>query len=116
MINFNNQNLESFSKNPGLSPSVTGSLPKNIDMVFVRELTGGIYFGEKKITDRSASDICEYSKEEIERITRVAAIIAQNRRKKITSVDKANVPARHRVWPQNRIFALRRPMLLNILD
>ena len=53
-------------------------------MVFVRELTGGIYFGEKKITDRSASDICEYSKVEIERITRVAANIAQSRRKKIS--------------------------------
>ena len=63
----------------------------NIDMVFVRELTGGIYFGEKKKSDTSASDICEYSKVEIERIARVAANIAQSRRKKITSVDKANV-------------------------
>ena len=41
---------------------------ENIDMVFVRELTGGIYFGEKKKTDTSASDICEYSNVEIERI------------------------------------------------
>jgi len=71
---------------------------KNIDMVFVRELTGGIYFGEKKKTDISASDICEYSKVEIERITRVAANIAQGRRKKITSVDKANVMATSQLW------------------
>ena len=71
---------------------------KNIDMVFVRELTGGIYFGEKKKSDTSASDICEYSKVEIERITRVAANIAQSRRKKITSVDKANVMATSQLW------------------
>ena len=71
---------------------------ENIDMVFVRELTGGIYFGEKKKSDTSASDICEYSKVEIERITRVAANIAQNRRKKITSVDKANVMATSQLW------------------
>ena len=67
-------------------------------MVFVRELTGGIYFGEKKKSDTSASDICEYSKLEIERIARVAANIAQNRRKKITSVDKANVMATSELW------------------
>ena len=71
---------------------------ENIDMVFVRELTGGIYFGEKKKTDAFASDICEYSKVEIERITRVAANIAQGRRKKITSVDKANVMATSQLW------------------
>ena len=71
---------------------------ENIDMVFVRELTGGIYFGEKKKSDTSASDICEYSKLEIERIARVAANIAQNRRKKITSVDKANVMATSQLW------------------
>tara|TARA_B100001245_G_scaffold164673_1_gene124311 strand:- start:47 stop:1111 length:1065 start_codon:yes stop_codon:yes gene_type:complete len=71
---------------------------ENIDMVFVRELTGGIYFGEKKKTDESASDICEYSRVEIERITRVAANIAQGRRKKITSVDKANVMATSQLW------------------
>jgi len=71
---------------------------ENIDMVFVRELTGGIYFGEKKKSDTSASDICEYSKVEIERIARVAANIAQNRRKKITSVDKANVMATSQLW------------------
>ena len=71
---------------------------ENIDMVFVRELTGGIYFGEKKKSDTSASDICEYSKIEIERIARVAANIAQSRRKKITSVDKANVMATSQLW------------------
>ena len=71
---------------------------EDIDMVFVRELTGGIYFGEKKKTDESASDICEYSRVEIERITRVAANIAQGRRKKITSVDKANVMATSQLW------------------
>ena len=71
---------------------------ENVDMVFVRELTGGIYFGEKKKSDTSASDICEYSKVEIERIVRVAANLAQSRRKKITSVDKANVMATSQLW------------------
>ena len=55
---------------------------EGVDLVFVRELTGGIYFGEKKRDAHSASDLCTYSVEEVERITRVATQLAQGRRKK----------------------------------
>jgi 3-isopropylmalate dehydrogenase len=65
------------------------------DMLVVRELTGGIYFGEKTRTDDSASDLCVYSVEEIERIARVAFGAA---RSKVTSVDKANVLETSRLW------------------
>jgi 3-isopropylmalate dehydrogenase len=65
------------------------------DMLVVRELTGGIYFGEKTRTDDTASDLCAYSREEIERIARVAFGAA---RRRVTSVDKANVLETSRLW------------------
>ena len=65
------------------------------DLLVVRELTGGIYFGEKTRTADSASDLCVYSREEIERIARVAMGAA---RTKVTSVDKANVLETSRLW------------------
>ena len=65
------------------------------DLLVVRELTGGIYFGEKTRTDDSASDTCVYSREEIERIARVAFGAARSR---VTSVDKANVLETSRLW------------------
>jgi 3-isopropylmalate dehydrogenase len=65
------------------------------DMLVVRELTGGIYFGEKTRTADSASDQCVYSTEEIERIARVGFEAA---RSKVTSVDKANVLETSRLW------------------
>jgi 3-isopropylmalate dehydrogenase len=65
------------------------------DMLVVRELTGGIYFGEKTRTADSASDLCAYSREEIERIARVAF---RSARRKVTSVDKANVMETSRLW------------------
>jgi 3-isopropylmalate dehydrogenase len=65
------------------------------DMLVVRELTGGIYFGEKTRSADSASDLCVYSVEEIERIARVAFGAA---RSKVTSVDKANVLETSRLW------------------
>ncbi|MBM0105695.1 3-isopropylmalate dehydrogenase [Steroidobacter sp. S1-65] len=68
------------------------------DIVVVRELTGGIYFGEKKRTEDSASDLCTYTVEEIARVTRVAGNLARARRKSITSVDKANVLETSRLW------------------
>ena len=70
----------------------------DIDIMFVRELTGGIYFGEKERLDDYAKDVCEYSTPEIQRITKVAANLAQQRRGKITSVDKANVMATSQLW------------------
>jgi 3-isopropylmalate dehydrogenase len=65
------------------------------DLLVVRELTGGIYFGEKTRTDDSATDLCVYSTEEIERIARVGFAAA---RSKVTSVDKANVLETSRLW------------------
>ena len=65
------------------------------DLIVVRELTGGIYFGEKTRTADSASDVCVYTREEIERIARVAFNTARSR---VTSVDKANVLETSRLW------------------
>ncbi len=65
------------------------------DLLVVRELTGGIYFGAKTRTDDSASDNCAYTREEIERIARVAFGAARSR---VTSVDKANVLETSRLW------------------
>ena len=69
-----------------------------VDLVFVRELTGGIYFGEKTRTATLATDLCSYSAAEIERITRVAGRLAMARSRKIVSVDKANVLETSRLW------------------
>ena len=69
-----------------------------MDLVFVRELTGGIYFGEKRRDARSASDLCTYTVAEIERIVRVAAQLARTRRRKLTSIDKSNVLETSRLW------------------
>ena len=69
-----------------------------VDMIVVRELTGGIYFGEKRRDENSASDLCVYTVAEVERIVRVAAKLARGRRKKLTSVDKANVLETSRLW------------------
>lgn len=75
-------------------------LLKGVDLLFVRELTGGAYFGEKGREDngRVAFDVARYSVEEIERVTRRAAQLARGRRKKITHVDKANVLETSRLW------------------
>lgn len=73
---------------------------EDTDMVIYRELTGGIYFGEKKVNKdgSSASDLCEYSEAEIERIAHLAFKAARSRRKKVTLVDKANVLETSRLW------------------
>jgi 3-isopropylmalate dehydrogenase len=71
---------------------------KGTDIMVVRELTGGIYFGEKRRTEDFASDLCTYSVDEIQRVTRVAGRIARTRRKRIVSVDKANVLETSRLW------------------
>jgi 3-isopropylmalate dehydrogenase len=74
-----------------------------VDLVIVRELTGGLYFGRpqgREVTPqgRSAVDTLRYSEGEIERLMRVAFDLARLRRKKVTSVDKANVMASSRLW------------------
>ncbi|MDH3698669.1 MAG: 3-isopropylmalate dehydrogenase [Flavobacteriaceae bacterium] len=70
------------------------------DFVIYRELTGGIYFGEKTISEdgTQASDLCIYSEAEISRIAHLAFKAAKNRRKKLTLVDKANVLESSRLW------------------
>lgn len=70
------------------------------DISIYRELTGGIYFGEKKLSEdgNTASDLCEYSREEIERIAHLAFKAAQSRKHKVTLVDKANVLESSRLW------------------
>lgn len=69
-----------------------------VDFVMVRELTGGIYFGDHILEDRKAQDINDYSAEEIERILRRAFEIARGRRKLVTSIDKQNVLATSKLW------------------
>ncbi len=71
---------------------------RGVDVVFVRELTGGIYFGEKRRTPDGAVDTCAYSVAEVERVVTRAAQIAMGRKKTLTSVDKANVLETSRLW------------------
>ncbi|HTT00954.1 MAG TPA: 3-isopropylmalate dehydrogenase [Steroidobacteraceae bacterium] len=71
---------------------------RGVDLVFVRELTGGIYFGAKSRDSDGASDLCSYTVSEIERIVRVAARLARERRAKLTSIDKSNVLETSRLW------------------
>jgi 3-isopropylmalate dehydrogenase len=82
-------------------PALYGASPlrreiiERTDLLVVRELTGGIYFGEKTREDGVARDVCEYSTPEIERIARTAFGAARSR---VTSVDKANVLETSRLW------------------
>ncbi|HET6284997.1 MAG TPA: 3-isopropylmalate dehydrogenase [Polyangia bacterium] len=69
-----------------------------VDMIVVRELTGGIYFGEKHRDKDRAVDTCVYTEAEVVRIVRTAGRLARARRKKLTSVDKANVLETSRLW------------------
>ncbi|HXB33556.1 MAG TPA: isocitrate/isopropylmalate family dehydrogenase, partial [Puia sp.] len=82
-----------------LSP-LKAKILENVDFIIFRELTGGIYFGKKELNAEGtqASDECVYSREEIERIAHLAFRQAQQRRKKLTLVDKANVLETSRLW------------------
>jgi 3-isopropylmalate dehydrogenase len=71
---------------------------EGVDLMFVRELTGGIYFGAKTRDANQATDLCVYTVAEIERVTRVACRLARGRRGKLTSIDKANVLETSRLW------------------
>ncbi len=76
-------------------------LVQGVDLVVVRELTGGIYFGQPRIEgSERAVDTMVYTRAEVERITHIAFRIARERRSKVTSVDKANVLACSRLWRQ----------------
>ena len=91
--------VSTFSSLHHLSPLKSDRL-EGVDFVIYRELTGGIYFGKKETAaDLSqASDLCSYTKVEIERIAHLAFKAAQTRRKKLTLVDKANVLETSRLW------------------
>jgi 3-isopropylmalate dehydrogenase len=71
---------------------------EGVDLMVVRELTGGIYFGNKIEGEDAAEDVCSYTRPEVERIVRMAATLAQSRGGRLTSVDKANVLATSRLW------------------
>jgi len=82
-----------------LSP-LKSKLLNDVDLIIYRELTGGIYFGDKETNKEqtSASDLCTYTKEEVERVAALAFRSAQRRKKKLTLVDKANVLETSRLW------------------
>jgi 3-isopropylmalate dehydrogenase len=87
------------------STNLKPEVVKGVDLIVVRELTGGLYFGQPKKQwrtpeGRQAVDTLAYSEMEIERILRVGFELAQNRCKKLTSVDKANVLQSSRLWRQ----------------
>ncbi len=85
-----------------LKPLLSASPLKNsggtIDLIVVRELTGGIYFGARERTADRAVDSCVYTRSEIERITQVAFQVARRRKSHVTSVDKQNVLETSRLW------------------
>jgi 3-isopropylmalate dehydrogenase len=94
-------NLRPVWVHPALSNAspLRPELVSGVDLVIVRELTSGIYFGEPRIEgDERAVDTMVYTREEVERIAHVAFRIARGRRRKVTSVDKANVLACSRLW------------------
>jgi len=85
-------------------PSLVAASPiradrlRDVDILVVRELTGGLYFGPQGRTETQAFDTCVYTVAEVERVVRLAARMARTRRRKLTSVDKANVLMTSRLW------------------
>jgi len=80
------------------SPLKYENIKNGVDIMVVRELTGGIYFGERGSTEYDAYDVEKYSIDEIKRIVKIGFELAQNRNKQLTSVDKANVLETSRLW------------------
>lgn len=91
--------INTYSSLQHLSPLKSKQL-KGVDFIIFRELTGGIYFGKKELSEDKtyASDLCSYSKSEIERVSHLAFQYARKRKKKLTLVDKANVLETSRLW------------------
>src|ERR1700688_1363240 len=77
---------------------IKAEILSGVDIMVVRELTGGIYFGDKSRTATEAVDVCRYSVGEIERVVRLAAGLARARRRRLTSIDKGNVLETSRLW------------------
>jgi 3-isopropylmalate dehydrogenase len=93
-------NLRPVTLHPALleASTIKPEVLAGTDIMVVRELTGGIYFGEKTRTATRASDLCTYTVEEVERVVRIAGRLAMGRRKTLVSVDKANVLETSRLW------------------
>src|SRR5207237_4274903 len=93
-------NLRPVKVHPALADASTlkPEVIQGVELVFVRELTGGIYFGDHSREADRATDVCTYTVAEVERITRVAARLAQTRRRRLTSIDKSNVLETSRLW------------------
>lgn len=102
-------NLRPVKVHPALLSSSTlkPEILEGVDLVFVRELTGGIYFGEKRRDASSATDVCTYTVAEIERIVRVAGRLARQRRRRLVSIDKSNVLETSRLWREVTMRVMR---------
>ncbi len=102
-------NLRPVAVNPKLlhASPLRPELLVGVDMLVVRELTGGSYFGDKLRDGDRAVDTCVYTVPEVERIVRTAARIARGRRKKLTSVDKANVLETSRLWREVTVRVMK---------
>ena len=98
----NNRPAKLWPQLAAASPLKPEIVEKGIDFIVVRELIGGVYFGEHRTEEADgelkATDVMSYSEHEIERIGRIAFETAGKRRKKVTSVDKANVLDTSRLW------------------
>ncbi len=93
------QGLLALRKELGVYANLRPATAQGIDMLIVRELTGGLYFGAKGTRDDGTwFDTCEYTRPEVERIARRAFEIARNRGGRVTSVDKVNVMHTSRLW------------------
>jgi 3-isopropylmalate dehydrogenase len=83
----------------GVYANLRPSQAEGIDLLIVRELVGGLYFGERGIReDGTVYDTCEYHPRDVERIARRAFELARGRRSKMTSIDKANILDTSRMW------------------
>jgi 3-isopropylmalate dehydrogenase len=93
-------NLRPVAPHPSVlyASPIKAELLADVDIMVVRELTGGIYFGDKHRSAGEAVDVCRYTVEEIERVVRLAAALARARRRHLTSIDKANVLETSRLW------------------
>jgi 3-isopropylmalate dehydrogenase len=108
-------NLRPVKVHPALADASTlkAEVLQGVDLLFVRELTGGIYFGEQRRDAHGAADVCTYTVAEVERVVRVAARLAAARRGRLTSIDKANVLETSRLWREvtQRIVSREFPQL-----
>ncbi len=94
----NNRPAKIWKQLADASPLKKSIVDEGIDFIIVRELIGGIYFGEHKTENNVATDILTYSEEEIERIGRIGFETARKRNKKLCSVEKSNVLDSSRLW------------------